>query len=416
MIPPPRVSIVMPTLNQRAFIASAVASVFAQDVADLELLVADGGSTDGTQRELIALCAAHPGCMRWRSVPDDGPADAVNRAVSRSHGSLIGWLNSDDLYAPGAVARAMAHFDRHPDHVMVYGEGEHIDAAGGVTGRYPSAAPSLPLHDWARGCPVCQPTAFMRREAFERLGGLDTSLRTAFDYEFWLRLWQAHPGRVGFVPALQAQSRVHAGALTQRLREAVALEGMEVVHRHLGGAPAHWLLTHFDEVMAGLPFDGSPQAPLPRLLGLLERARRWLSAADGVALHAHLAGHRALQFATPALFVPVDPDGWAPPVLPLRLRQPDPPGRQLRLRGLHAAPHGGPLQLEIRHADGTVLPVVVPGNGPFELNLAIAAPNAGAHWRSEVHCLNPFVPSQLNPQSVDRRSLAFMVEGVELIR
>ncbi len=92
----------MPTLNQRAFIADAVRSVFAQDLPGLELVVADGGSCDGTPSLLAELAEQHPGRLRWVSAPDSGPAAAVNRAVALAEGEVIGWLNSDDCYTLGA--------------------------------------------------------------------------------------------------------------------------------------------------------------------------------------------------------------------------------------------------------------------------------------------------------------------------
>jgi glycosyltransferase involved in cell wall biosynthesis len=189
----PAVSIVMPTLNQAGFIAESVDSVMAQGVDGLELVVSDGGSTDGTLSELAGLAARYPGRLRWTSGPDAGPADAVNAAVARAAAPIVGWLNSDDLYAPGAVRRALEHFAAHPDDVMVYGEADHVDEHGARIERYPSRGPETPMSEYADGCHVCQPSAFFRREAFDALGGLDTRLRAAFDYDFWLRLSREGP-------------------------------------------------------------------------------------------------------------------------------------------------------------------------------------------------------------------------------
>ena len=272
----PPLSVVMPTLDQAAFLREAVASVLAQGIPGLELVVQDGGSRDGTQAILAELAAAHPGVVHWVSEPDDGPADAVNKALARARGTIVGWLNSDDLYAPGAAARALQAFADRPEQVMVYGEGEHVDVGGRFIARYPTRGTDTPLAAWADGCHICQPTAFFRREVPATIGTLDTTLRTAFDYDFWLRLLKACPGRIGFVPEVQARTRLHAGAITLRLRERVALEGVQVIHRHIGPAPAHWLLTHFDELMRELP-SGSAEAPGLHMLRLVQRAEPSLS-------------------------------------------------------------------------------------------------------------------------------------------
>lgn len=411
--PHPPVTVVMPTRNQAGYIARAVESVFAQAVPGLELCVQDGASSDGTPALLAALAARHPG-LRWVSEPDGGPAEAVNRAVARARGEVIGWLNSDDLYTPGAVARALSHLQQHPRQVMVYGEGEHIDAEGAVIGRYPTCGPDTPLAAWADGCHICQPTAFFRRQAFIALGGLDTTLRTAFDYDFWLRLIKTHPGGVGQLPEVQAQSRLHAGAITLRLRETVAMEALQLIHRHIGPAPAHWLLTHFDEVMAGLPFDGSDEAPACRLLKLVQRAEPWLDAVAANYLHHFIAGHRALQLAAANFFAPLHADGWAGPLLTLRLRQEiSAKVTALRLHGVHASPRGGPLHLQYTAADGIPHLHMEAGPGPFSLTLPLPEAPAGTHQVLAVECLNTFVPARLEPGSTDERELGYQVQHIE---
>lgn len=411
---PARVSIVMPTLNQAAFIAESIDSVLSQDVDGLELVIADGGSSDGTLEQLADVVARHPDRVRWSSAPDAGPAQAVNAAVAQASGAVIGWLNSDDLYTPGAVRRALDHLQREPSHVMVYGEAEHVDQHGRRLAAYPTQPPSAPLALWADGCPICQPSAFFRRDVFQALGGLDTSLRAAFDYDFWWRLLAAHPGRVGHLAEVQARSRLHAAAITMRFRERVALEGMQVVHRHLGGAPAHWLLTHYAERQAQHPFQGEPADLVADLRALAQVAAPWLAAGEMSRLDTHLAGHRALQLARPGFYAPVHADGWAPPVLDLRLRQPAQPVTRLVLACRHASPRGGALQLDIATPADGPLQVHVRRPGRFEIELQVHDRRPGARLVYRVQCRQPFVPADCERGSHDRRSLAFLVDDVVL--
>lgn len=410
---PPQVSVVMPSLNQAPFVAEAVASVMAQIDDGLELVVADGGSDDGTLDILAELAAAHPGRLRWSSAPDGGPAQAVNAAVESARGAIVGWLNSDDLYTPGAVGRSLAHLRDHAGDVLVYGAGEHVDAQGARIGAYPTRDPSTPLADWADGCPICQPTAFFRREAFVALGGLDTTLRAAFDYDLWLRMFKAHPGRIGYVAQVQAKSRLHPGAITMRMRERVALEGLQVVHRHIGPAPAHWLLTHFDELQATYPFQGEAAALLPRLHALVDRASGWLATDALEALRTTLSSHRALQLSRDGFFATVHADGWAPPVLDLRLRQPQRPYAGLRLACRHQSPRGGRLKIEVVSPDGRTQRME-PRPGPFEIELRATDLRPQARQIFRVSCGNPFVPADCEPGSDDRRALAFRIDAVQL--
>ena len=119
----PILSVVMPSLNQHDYLGAAVRSVMSQAVEALELVVMDGGSTDGSLDLLAELTAESAGRLRWFSAPDDGAAQAIHSAILEARAPLIGWLNSDDLYTAGAVQRAIEHLARQPHQVMVYGRG-----------------------------------------------------------------------------------------------------------------------------------------------------------------------------------------------------------------------------------------------------------------------------------------------------
>jgi hypothetical protein len=411
-----RASILMPSLNHADFIAAAVHSVMSQDIADLELIVVDGGSTDGTQGVLASLAQANPGRLRWCSGPDGGPAAAINQAARMARGAVLGWLNSDDLYAPGAIARALAHFQQQPEHRMVYGQGEHIDLFGVPLGPYPTRGPETPLEVFAEGCFICQPTVFIRRDAWLALGGLDESLRASFDFELWLRLFKAYPEGIGFIDALQARSRLHSGGITLRMREQVALEGLTVLRRHLGYAPVEWLLTHVAELCEQHPFATGRPDLQAQLLGLQQRAAHLLDASSMRALSERLATDRALDLATSELFVPVYPDGWAPPQLDVRWRQPAEPARRLQLQCSSASPTGDDLDLEIQPADGPPWRLSVPADGSFTLDLDLDDQRPDARVLFRIRCLNPFVPAELDPESEDRRALGFMVDACSSIR
>jgi hypothetical protein len=421
----PALSIVMPTRNQAGFLGAAVDSVMQQAqgaAADLELVIVDGASTDGTPALLPALAARHPGRIRWISEPDDGPADAVNKAVALASAPLVGWLNSDDAYTPGAAARAVQALTAHPDWVMVYGEGDHVDLQGARLGRYPTLAPGMPLARWADGCPICQPTAFFRRDAFVALGGLDTSLRTAFDFEFWLRLFKKHPGQVGFIPETQALSRLHDEGITLRMRERVAMEALQVIHRHIGPAPVHWLVTHVGEALAACPFEASVADVRAHLHALADQAAPWLAPEGPAQLKRQMATHRAWLLARPDFVADVMPDGWAPPELNIRIRQPARPYRRLRLWGQHAAPQAGPLRLTAHWSvDGQAVGAGAAAwqggssrPGPFDISLPLPPTPAGAALRLQLQSGTVYVPAQAEPGSNDTRRLAFQLAAAEL--
>ncbi|MBK8384819.1 MAG: glycosyltransferase [Candidatus Accumulibacter sp.] len=136
-----RVTVVMPSFNQGRFIEAAVRSVLEQAYPGLELLIVDGGSSDGTLPCLERLLAVFGDKLRWLSEKDSGPANAINKALRLARGEFVGWLNSDDLYAPGAVATAAAYLTANPEMVMVYGEAEHVDETGTRLAAYQSRRP-----------------------------------------------------------------------------------------------------------------------------------------------------------------------------------------------------------------------------------------------------------------------------------
>jgi hypothetical protein len=410
----PDISVVMPTLNQRPFIAEAVKSIMSQGVDALEVVVMDGGSTDGTQSELHALEQAFPGRLRWFSGRDAGPADAVHRGILEARAPLIGWLNSDDLYHPGATLRALEHLAAHPEHVMVYGQGEHVDVAGRHLEVYPTLPPSTPLHVFADGCFICQPTAYFRRAPYLESGGLDNELKAAFDFDLWMRLFKQHPAGIGFINAMQASTRLHEGAITMRMRQRVALEGLQVVHRHLGAAPGHWLLTHLDELCAIHPFHAEPTTLRDAMARLVARASDWLAPGHAEEVNQRTQADRRVQLSTAHTGITVHADGWAGPHCELRLRADAPRVAALRLSCANERPGGGLLRIRVHGPGGATGGIDVDGEGPFEMVVPVpSGPRQGpAVWRIETE--GGFVPSELNGRSSDRRELAFRVLGLSI--
>ena len=241
------VSVVMPSFNQAKFITQSIESIFNQPYDFVELIVSDGGSTDSTP-EILEQLASHYPRLRWWSEPDNGPAHALNKAIAASQGTLIGWLNSDDLYSDKAISQAVETFSKQADTIMLYGHGQHIDAEGRPLGRYPTRPPDVGLNAFAKGCFICQPTVFFRRTLTTLLGPLSEDLKTTFDYEYWLRAFSRLPDRIGFIPELMASSRLHDECITMRQRRNVALEGVMLCSKYLERSEPHWLTTYFEEV------------------------------------------------------------------------------------------------------------------------------------------------------------------------
>jgi glycosyltransferase involved in cell wall biosynthesis len=248
----PLVSIVMPSLNQLSFIEEAINSVLQQSYSHLELIIMDGGSNDGTL-SLLAKKQQQDSRLTWFSKQDTGPAEAINNALAKARGLIIGWLNSDDCYHHDAVSSAVSHFQQQTDCLLVYGQGEHINAASERIGRYPTLPPSVSIQQFKYGCFICQPTVFFQRSVFILLGKLNENLKTSFDLEYWMRAFSNFSERIYFIDKIQAFSRLHQDCITQKMRRTIALESMKIVANFLNYAPAHWLLSYIDELAEHQP-------------------------------------------------------------------------------------------------------------------------------------------------------------------
>ena len=208
---PPLVSIITPSYNQAAFLEETLRSVLAQKYTPLEYIVVDGDSNDGSQ-EIIRRYASR--LTWWVSEPDSGQAEAINKGMQHATGEIVAWLNSDDLYLPGAISRAVQALEGDPSlgrsaEGMVFGDAISIDTQGQPTNLQTFG--SWGLSDLIGFRIICQPAVFMRRAVFEKAGGLDPAYHFMLDHHLWIRMAQLAPMRYIAFPPLAA-ARHHANA------------------------------------------------------------------------------------------------------------------------------------------------------------------------------------------------------------
>lgn len=233
-----RISLVTPCYNAAPFIAETIESVLAQDIPGLEYFVLDGGSKDGTP-EIIRRYEAQ--LAGWVSEPDSGQTNAINRGLARTTGSVLGFLNADDVLQPGALRAVLDAFDRNPDTELAVGEVEWIDAASRPVGTKHAGSiadlgEALDIYRvWWGQRQFVQPEVFFRRSLWERVGSFDESYHLAFDYDYWVRCFRAG-ARVAKVPKTLVHFRLHDGQKSSAAEEA-ANEIRAIVRKTLDTDP-----------------------------------------------------------------------------------------------------------------------------------------------------------------------------------
>ena len=225
----PLVTIVTPTLNAGQYLTETVESVLSQDYPRIEYIAVDGGSTDDTN-QILARYEPRVRVIRER---DAGAAQAINRGFRRGSGTICGWLSADDTLLAGSVSAAVKRFQLNRSLGVVYGEANWTASDSNLLGRYPTS-PDAVQHLW-RECLICQPAAFVLRSALEEIGYLDEELKSAFDYDLWIRL--SKKVELGYLDRCLATSRMHRANMTLSQRGTALREAMAVQLRHFGYTP-----------------------------------------------------------------------------------------------------------------------------------------------------------------------------------
>lgn len=229
----PRVTVLMPAWNRAHLIGTAVASVLAQTMGELELIVIDDGSTDGTAERAEAAAARDPR-LRLLRLDHRGIGGALNHGLREARGRWIGRLDSDDRWSPTFLERQLAIGERRPDAAAVYARAEAADADLHPKGFFrgvPPARPDDALGSLLLGDFTCNITVLARAAAVVRAGGWREELPHGEDWDLWLRV--AREGAFVFNPEVLALYREHDGNITRREWDALPDVRAAILDRHL---------------------------------------------------------------------------------------------------------------------------------------------------------------------------------------
>lgn len=276
---PPLVSIITPSFNQGRFLPATLRSVAEQDYPNLEHIVMDGGSTDGSVDVLEAWARSHP--LRWTSQPDNGQAAAIQSGLDLANGDVIAWLNSDDVYLDSkVVSDLVAALDAGAE--VVTGAGWYLSEAGVRTRSIPVHEDrldfeSLRLVDW-----ILQPATFFRADVLRRFP-IDESLVYAFDWDLFIRI--AREIAIKPVAREVAGYRLHRDAKTTSGAIRRKREILEVARRYNSSVSPQIFLLWF----LVLGYGAATHLPWP-----LRAGRRIFT--EIASLSQRLPGGRGVQF------------------------------------------------------------------------------------------------------------------------
>lgn len=223
------VTVVTPCYNSAATLDATIRSVLAQTYPDIEYIIMDGASSDGTA-DIVEQYRAR---LTFISEPDSGQASAINKGWQRARGDILAWLNADDQYMPDTVENAVRYLDAHPEAMWLYGNAKSVDEQGRTFPyrNYRDDWDYTSLIDL--GCFINQPSVFLRREMIGEFGYIDENLHFGMDYEYWLRIGRKYPAH--YVPSVNVQiirastTKTESGGVP-RLRE------VEAIARRYGAA------------------------------------------------------------------------------------------------------------------------------------------------------------------------------------
>ena len=224
----PKVSIVTPSYNQAAFIGETIRSILDQDYDEIEYIVIDGNSTDGSQ-EIIRQHESR--LAYWVSEQDSGQSEAINKGFARASGDILTWICSDDTLLPGAVSTIVDLFRKHPDAGLIYGDAwltntqsERLTLGLGK----PYSLTSLITHPT-----VPQPASFFTRGAWEACGPLDVNIQYAMDRDLWLRMSGHAP--IIYEPVALATMRYHPASKSVQDRAPTLLSEKAILDKYFAG-------------------------------------------------------------------------------------------------------------------------------------------------------------------------------------
>ena len=242
----PKISIVIPSYNKAHFVEETLNSIVNQKYPALEVIIQDGGSTDGTLEIIKHFAERYPKIILWESKKDKGQTDAINEGFKKAGGEVFTYINADDVYKKGAFKRVGEYFSENPKTLWVVGKGETTDEKGRKTSEWVTDYKNFLLkrNNYELLLMVnylMQPSVFLSRKAFKEYGPF-IGKKNVMEYELWLGLGKSEMPKI--IDGYLSSFRLYKESISMREFKKTLLEDERIMRKYTDKPVLiclHWL-------------------------------------------------------------------------------------------------------------------------------------------------------------------------------
>ena len=241
----PKISIVVPSFNSEKYIKDTLDSIFVQKYPNLEVIVQDGGSNDGTVGILKKFKKKYPRQFKYETKKDKGQADAVNKGLKNASGEIVTFLNSDDVYETGAFQQVALSYYNNPDALWFAGTAKIVDMSGREFARFWTLCKNILLYLNSytllliTSNYLSQPSVFLTRKAYRKFGPIPAVEKYVFEYDLWLKIGKVKMPQV--IKSNLSSFRLTTNNASSTFHEKILKHDLEVVNKHTNNPIVVWL-------------------------------------------------------------------------------------------------------------------------------------------------------------------------------
>ncbi len=232
---PPKISVVIPSYNKVEYIQETLDSIVSQSYPNLEVIIQDGGSIDGTIEIIKKYAKKYPEIIQWESKKDRGQTDAINKGLKKAAGEILTFINADDVYERGALNKVSKYFGKHPDTLWLAGKGRLIDENGREKSKWVTTYKNILLKLNRHVLLLMvnyleQPSVFLSRKAYKRHGLFTGTREYVMEYDLWLKLGEAEMPKV--LNSYLSSFRLSKGNISTTQYDGVLKTDLEIVKKY----------------------------------------------------------------------------------------------------------------------------------------------------------------------------------------